>query len=74
MTLHRRGKPYSLPYARRRLAACEAAIATWRATDCAGDWRRACDKRRELDRLEAEWMRWDRVLRPRPIEEYRLPF
>ena len=39
------------------------------------DWRRASDKRRELDRLEAEQMRFQRLANPPPLEQlYELPF
>lgn len=74
MTLHRRGKPYTIAYARRRLAAIDTQIDSLRAKDCAGDWRAACDKRRALDRLEAERPRWDLRVHPRIEEEWRLPF
>lgn len=74
MTLHRRGKQYSIGYARRRLAALEVQIASLRARDCAGDWRAASDKRRALDRAEAEHSRWDAIVHPRVIQEWRMPF
>lgn len=63
----------SKPHARRHLARLAAQIAALRAMDCTGDWRKASDKRRSLDRLEAEQMRWEAVLAP-PVERWRMPF
>lgn len=73
MTLHRARRPYSPAHARRRLAAVEAQLATWRSTDCSGDWRLSCDKARALASLEVQEARWQSVLAPR-MERYLLPF
>lgn len=75
MTAHRARRPYSLPHARRRLASIQAQLATWRATDCLGDWRKAADKARALASLEAQEGRWLAVLSPGKVDRlYTLPF
>jgi hypothetical protein len=61
-------------HARRRLAAVRAQIESWRAVDCAGDWRKAADKARALTSLEAQEARWLAVLAPPPLSYFRYPF
>lgn len=69
-----RRRPYSIAYARRRLAAIDSQLAALRAKDCTGDWRAACDKRRALNSLEAQQAIWQARLVPRKVEFYALPF
>lgn len=74
MTLHRKHHRYTEAHARRQLARIEAQLATWRATDCTGNWRRQADKGRALASLEIQQGRWLHILAPPPIDTYRLPF
>lgn len=73
MTLHRSRRPYSLAYARRRLAAAEAAYASWDAT-VPRDWRERADRHQALQKWGSEADRWRAIVNPQPIEHYRLPF
>lgn len=74
--MQRRGKPYSPAYVRRQLASLQTQLVAVRAMKVApGDWRRASNKSRELVRLEAEQMRFERLASPPPLEQlYELPF
>lgn len=74
MTLHRRHKSYSTIYAKRKLAAAQAAYASWDAT-VPRDWRGRADRHQALQKWGSEVERWRAVLNPPPVEKlYILPF
>lgn len=73
MTLHRKHQRYSPAYARRQLAAAEAAYASWDKLQ-PKDWRERADRHQALQTWGAAVDRWRRVLRPPEVEKYRLPF